>query len=144
MDDSEARYLIDQYNKYASWKTRHGELELVGLAVAVATTGLAVSIAGWFWRTSTTDTIVMVLPVPMLLLVFVMLVIGWREHLRIRRAYEDHEKRLTALERYRSRNKSLPDTLTFSKIIKFEEFKTEDMEKLLQKSEQEIARHGRL
>jgi hypothetical protein len=52
----------------------------------------------------------------------------------------DLSKRLSTLEEYRSKYKSLPDTITFRKIVK----KPKEVRKLLEESEQEIARHDRL
>jgi hypothetical protein len=35
MEDSEARYVIDQFNKYASWRMRLREVRLVALTFAI-------------------------------------------------------------------------------------------------------------
>lgn len=127
MDDSEARYLIEQFNKYVSWKTRHGELELVALAVAVATAGLAVSVGGWVLRSVPPTIVTIVLPAVLLLLVLVIVLDGLRQHRRIERTYEDCEKRLMALEDYRSKHKALPDGITFRLIVE----KPEEVRRIL-------------
>ena len=132
MDDTEAKFLIDQFNKYVSWKTRHGELELVASAVAIATTGLGLSVAAFFWRL--VDIVMTALTGAMLLAVLALLVLVWRLSSRIDKTYKDYEKRLTALEDYRSNYKSLPDAITFGRIINPKEFKTKDLEKLLKES----------
>ena len=44
MDDSEARYLIDQFNKYASWAVRRYEVSMT-VWFAVGITGSAVWLA---------------------------------------------------------------------------------------------------
>jgi hypothetical protein len=131
MNDDEARYLIDQYNKHISWKTRHSELGFVAIAVAVATSAYVLSVATFFWRPASLDNVGWILAFATMLAGAVMILLIWRESRRVEKIYKDHEKRLTALENYRSRHKSLPDAITLKLIVE----KPDDVERLLKDSE---------
>lgn len=127
MDDSEARYLIDQFNKYASWKARWWEIMFAFLAIIVAADALYLSSVPVGERFGLVWTIVAV----------VLVVIAFTTMEHDRRMRLGFEKRLTLLEGYRSRHKlvtsgALPDSVTFKAII---ESKPEQLEKLLEESE---------
>lgn len=126
MDDNEARYLIDQFNKYASWNVRRLEPLLAYVAVSAA---LGVF---FFSRNPFSDSLLNSLVIYAAVMVYLagassVVVIVTNRH-------SGYRARLIVLEDYRSKHKSLPDTLTFSKIIKFKEFKTDDLDKLLKES----------
>jgi len=44
VDDSEARYLIDQFNKFASWRWRREELRLTVLGPGIAIFAIGISV----------------------------------------------------------------------------------------------------
>jgi protein-S-isoprenylcysteine O-methyltransferase Ste14 len=117
LNDDEARYLIDQYNKYVSWKTRYNELTLVAVAISVAAASLGVAVAALILRSFPTNVFGVIIGLVLLLLVLAMFYNGWRQHRRIERDYEEYEKRLVALENYRSEHRSLPDGVTFKLIV---------------------------
>jgi len=113
VDDDEAKFLIDQFNKYASWSVRRIEVALPFYAVLVAT------IAFWIafqpnllpenvaWEISS-------------------FVIGGivgsalAAYLRQRSRYSDLKERLILLDTYR-RKSSLPDRLDLAQVIGTEE-----------------------
>jgi hypothetical protein len=128
MDDNEARYLIDQFNKYASWKARWWEIMFPFVAIILAADALYLSSVpvgerfGLVWAIVAGG--------------FVVIAFVTMEH--DRRTRLGCEKRLILLEDYRSRHKlltsgALPDCTTFKTII---ESKPEQLEKLLEESEQ--------
>jgi hypothetical protein len=129
LDDLEARYLIDQFNKYASWFLK-GKEPMYALT-ALGLTGSAILF-----------TMYAILGVYQLLPNFVVWI--WFFGIIFAMAYlyrklqdltklllrenEDNRKRLIALENYRMKHRSLPDETTFEKIVGSS---PEDLEKLL-------------
>jgi hypothetical protein len=134
MKDDEARYLIDQFNKYASWSMRGEELRLMVLAPGFAIIAIGISI--FFYEKlpwSAVDTIV----ISCLVIVVAAVVLQTlRRVLRTLDSYEDNRRRLLLLEDYRSMHEgtihALPDSVTFKKIV---ESKPDELEKLLKESE---------
>ena len=128
MDDNEARFLIDQFNKFASWRSKREEMRLTmfGLVLAIFAMGFSVYFyekRPWSW----VDAIFMIcLTIGVGVGVFTVT----RAARRVFSTYEDDTDRLKALERYRFENKKLPDTVTFEKITD-PKLKAEDFEKLL-------------
>jgi len=132
LDDDEARYLIDQFNKYASWDVRSWEIMLSFAAVLIAANALLLSsmtekskteMGIWVWGFS--------------LALFVAVFVAAQRAIR-----GDSGKRnryrtiLVRLEHYRCRhksvpNKALPDGITFKLIVE----KPEEVETLLTENE---------
>lgn len=132
MDDTEAKFLIDQFNKYASWRSKKEEMRLTmfGLALAIFAMGFSVYFFDkrpWSW----VDTIFMIC---LTIAVGVGIFTVTRAVRRVFSTYEDDTDRLKALEKYRFENKKLPDTVTFEKITD-PKLKAEDFEKLLRANE---------
>ena len=118
MDDLEARYLIDQFNKYASWFLKGKEpmysLTALGLtSSAIVITLFAIlgvyqllpNFVVWIW---------------FFVIIFTMAFL-YRRLMdftkSMLREHEDNRRRLIALENYRMKNRSLPDGMTFEKIV---------------------------
>jgi hypothetical protein len=136
MKDDEARYLIDQYNKYAAWNAGYWSTSLPYLALFLATVALVFSILFQTepsaFRTYPVDLIMILSAFGLLILVMVALLGSELKHIKEHLAFCD---RLVMLEDHRSRYKSLPDALTFEKIISLKKLKTKDLETLLKESE---------
>ena len=133
VDDSEARYLIDQFNKYASWSVSHWINILPYVAILVSVFALSFSLpeTGWEVPLLSDPMLRLYLPLGVILLAIgASLSAAWKYN------QETHsfEERLFVLERYRSKHKSLPDEVTFEWIVKS---KPEDLEKLLAVYERE-------
>lgn len=123
MDDNEARYLIDQYNKYASWGVRFFEILFPYFAVAVAIAALYFSSVSF--RVSWMRAFVLAIGALACLMATTYLTIT--RHLK-------HREQLILLEDHRFKYKRLPDSVTFKKIVR-SKFKPKDLEKLLKESE---------
>jgi hypothetical protein len=129
MDDSEARYLIDQFNKFASWRLRREELRLTVLGPGIAIFAVGISVMFYDkhpW--SSTDTILMICSSIALVTVILLLL---RRLGRMFDGYADDIARLKALEEHRSKFKSLPNEISFCKIV---DTKPKDLEELLKAS----------
>jgi hypothetical protein len=140
MNDDEARYLIDQFTKYAGIMLRNGELDLVFAAAAIAAVGVLFGIS----QLLIPSILLFGLPARTLILT---LTIGASVLLLVysvettHRKYEDFRKRLLLLEDYRSKYKSLPDTVTLNII---ESKKREPLRNLLEEAERSIMQRGHL
>jgi len=129
-DDKQARYLIDQFNKYVSWVGRKKEVKISAAAVMlacvagiVAVYNITGTLAYEFGQILSSQAIHL-FAVAFLIIGLRWLCCAWK----ISREYENNERKLTALEDYRSRHKSLPEGLTFQCIIASE---YKDLEKIL-------------
>lgn len=129
VNDSEAKYLIEQFYKYASWDCRRDEIlpgaySLVMSLIAsfIALLSLSRQHPSFLQDDS--------LPVYGILLLAVMAVValGAVFSLLVGIRYERNMSRLKALENHRSKYGSLPDSLTLEKITRL---KPKDLEKLL-------------
>lgn len=132
MDDNEARYLIGEYNKYVSWRVRLFEILFPYIAAAVAITALYfsyVSLADLWLRV----VIISIIGIGCLVATALVIVVS----------HSNYREQLALLERHRFKYKSLPDSVTFEEIVK-SEFRSKGLKKLLEESEKEIARHGRV
>jgi len=141
MEDDEARYLIDQYNKYVSWAERLHETTATFVILTVAVTSLFLSVVSYFSRGGTNQD-----PTSNLFVfVFAWGMAGFAASVflwfsvSLRSRYLDHWRRLSILEDYRSRFKSLPDCITFRKVV---ESKPSELEKLLKDAENRCARQS--
>jgi hypothetical protein len=122
MNDDEAKYLIDQYNKYASWRTKDTELGLSQWTAILAMLAILVSIVSLALRGAPLDIFSPVLGLPWvylwltLAIVVVCFVMYARGYIETTGQYADDAYRLLILEKYRSRFHSLP-SLTLDKIV---------------------------
>lgn len=127
VDDSDARYLIDQYNKYASWDVTSWQIMLPYIAVIIAAMALlAYSLPrnDWIWLVNQ-------------LVYIAVLIIGGRVMNEDRKKRSGHKDLLLRLEDHRSkayarlpRGKALPDELTLELLIN----EPEQVKKLLDAS----------
>ena len=113
MDDNEAKFLIDQFNKYASWAVRRGEVRFPFYAVIVATIA--------FWVTFQPN----LLPEKLAWEISSAVIGGIGglaagAYLRQQREYSILRERLILLDIYRRRS-SLPDRLNLAQVILTEE-----------------------
>lgn len=147
MDDNEARYLIDQYNKYASWSTARIQFYFSEWTISFAGVAVCIAILGLFAANIPADgpyrtyMLGVFAPVSIMILVAVGARQVYRDLGKAKKEQEEDEKCLLTLEEHRSKYKSLPDGLTLTKIVESE---LDELKKLLEESEKEIARHGRL
>lgn len=98
MKDDEARYLIDEFNKYASWSVSHWINILPYVAILVSLFALSFSLPETDWEVAfLSDPMVrLYLPLGVILLAIgVSLVAGWKYNQETR----SFEKRLLVLER---------------------------------------------
>jgi hypothetical protein len=138
MNDDEARYLIGQCNSYVSWTERRYEVGATVFVFILAISALNLSLINldptmssffflrlwkfeilhWaIWGSATFAAV--------LFCVF---------YAFINRAYTGHERWLLALEKYRFKHKSLPDSISLRLIIK----EPEEAEKRLEQSESSL------
>jgi len=141
MNDEEARYLIGEFNKYASWSMRGEELLLIVLPPGFAIITIGISI--FFYEKlpwSVVDTIFMTC---LVIVVAAVVLQSVRRVWRILDSYEDNRRRLLLLEDYRSMHEStihtLPDSVTFKKIV---ESKPDELEKLLKDEAKKLRKEG--
>jgi hypothetical protein len=128
MNDDEARYLIDQYNKYVSWDVRLREVRLaVYFGLALATAAILASLSLQLMSPEAKY-----LLFPTFFIVLVVFFILFVRHIgMLESTYEDHRRRLCRLEDYRFKHKLLPDSITFKLIVE----ESGKVEKLLDESE---------
>jgi hypothetical protein len=114
MNDDQARYLIDQFNKYASWGTKQ-----IGVMKSLAPLSLALFALGWsvatFGRTTSNMGDVVMLSAILVAVVFMVAYI-YREEWRIADERSRNREFLIALERHRATFKSLPE-ITLQDIV---------------------------
>jgi hypothetical protein len=111
MENDEAKHLIDQFNKFASWVARPRELFLVYFALYVATFSPLMAITAG--RYGSPDTLL----VAWGLLGFVVAFVSFYHFMWIRNVLDLFARKLVALEDFRRLAKSLPDTMTLATII---------------------------
>lgn len=128
MEDSEARYLINQFNNYASWSLKYVDVITSFGTFAIAMIAMSIASVVYFGKNWLTDyqieyyyPVVWSVGILLMICVIVILLIGFMNRDR-------NEKKLLILEDYRSRNKCLPNDLTLKKII---EFKPNNLEQFL-------------
>jgi len=131
MNDNEARYLIDQFNKYASWNVTHWINMFPYLAILLAVFALSFSlpeIDGEIVVLSNPMIRALIPSIAIILVVAAAIWVGWR--------YNQDSRSLArcvvVLEKHRSRFKSLPDSITLEKLV---QSKPDELEKLLKESE---------
>lgn len=132
MNDDDSRYLIDQFNKYASWTVRRAEVELVGAGVVGTMLAIVVTLmyySGMFASASFPANLLYLLFLALGILIIVRQI--GKIPKAIQQELERSTRRLVALEDYRSKHGSLPDGITFKRIV---ESKLEELEELLQAS----------
>jgi hypothetical protein len=111
MDNEEAKHLIDQFNKFASWVVRPRELFLVYFALYVAAFSPLLAILAQHY--GSTDVIV----VGWTCLAFLVVLVSFYHFTWARGVLDVFARKLVALEDFRLAAKSLPDTVTLAAII---------------------------
>jgi hypothetical protein len=125
--DSEARYLIDQFNKYTSWRTRDREVGIVGAAFGLTVAAMAVAAYG-----SSVGYSKYPLFLPSLYAILGVLgVLGFALSVLIIHEIRSCSKKLKMLEVHRSGHRSLPPSVTFETIT---EWKWKKLNRLLGES----------
>jgi hypothetical protein len=81
MNDDDAKYLIDQFNKYASWKTKRDETALVSMALVTALTAATIALLA---RVTLSDMFVMFILAVASAIRLLVLCVPRQESLRIR------------------------------------------------------------
>jgi len=130
MDDDEARYLIDQFNKFASWRVRYFEILFPYLAVGVAIAALYFSSIGG--ESSSINRSIIAFGFVAFLIITTVLALD--RHTRYR-------EELVLLEGHRFKYKSLPDSVMFNRIVE-RKFKPKDLKELLKREEERLLKRG--
>lgn len=127
LDDSEARYLIDQFNKYSSWFFKGLEPMYPTTIALIAVVAMSLTIFQALGLAQLPDLsrLIHVIIIVLLLAVTIIMMLISTD---ITKEHESNLKKFIALENYRSKHKSLPDSLTLNKIIAS---KPPDIEKIL-------------
>jgi hypothetical protein len=113
VDEDEAKFLIDQFNKYASWAVRRGEFEFPFYAMLLATIVFWVTIQPGLlpknvvWEVSSCIT-------------GFIIGLALAVYLKQQSRYPDFKERLILLDTYR-RKSSLPNSLDLAQVIGTEE-----------------------
>jgi len=132
MNDEQARYLIDQFNKYASWAPRLYEMALTGTGTFIAYLALSLVILGtygWEPKSVYAEISIEFARWGSLAIVVVTMYLFGKAIAGIRGEHTRNRQILVALENYRSQFRSLPDTIALKKLV---EVKTkEDVDRLL-------------
>jgi hypothetical protein len=141
MNDEEARYLIDQFNRYVSWNTTRTQLSLSGWIIVLAFSAFGVSVFGLFasnlplvepYRTylfcfAATGVLLSLFAVSAIMII--------REFRSIPKTEENYRDALLHWKNIAPNtslpNKALPDGITFKLVIE----KPEEVEKLSEESE---------
>lgn len=135
MNDDEARYLIDQFNKYAYLKVRQAEIGLSRNIFVVATTAVFIALMSLFLPQEH-NVYTLGITVLVFVVFFVLVVWSTRDFDRADERHKKYERWLTALEDHRSKhklrpNRALPDSISFKLLVEH----PEDLDKLLKESE---------
>jgi hypothetical protein len=125
MNDDQAKFLIDQFNKLASWRMSGLQLKISQAAPMIALLAMFLSVTIILFQGSQSYQIIVIV---ILGAAFAALSIDYR---RAWKLHEDDGDRLLALEGYYSRDRSLPD-LTLAKVINFT---PRDLKKFLRDNE---------
>jgi len=129
--DSEAMYLISQFNTYASWSSRGTEMDVASAAAMIACVGLFFSIF------QVMDSAPSEPPLAsfrgMFLFLFLAVLFGlvlmfYLQSRKILRSVKSDSEKLRILESHRQEHHSFPDNLTFEAIVTS---KPEDLRTLL-------------
>jgi len=107
MDDTEAKFLIDQFNKYASWAFRPSELFYSLFAVLVAVAVLITTLPPSSPEARSGAVVFFMACI---------FILGWYMHSSYRKDHTDVAARLLFLDTYR-RNSSLPDGLDLAAVV---------------------------
>jgi len=127
MKEDEAKHLIDQFNKYASWAVKGYESVFSMSSLCVAGVAVLIAIAGSLgvfsnflsalpdlWKGVAATAMIAIIGIPMIMI--------RRNVSKVFNAliglHEENRAKLIALENHRSKYGSLPDDLTFEKIVR--------------------------
>jgi hypothetical protein len=135
MNDDEARYLIDQFNKFTSYRMGATQFELSIWAVVLAISAILFSEIPIAWRGAQPDIMTIeVFPLMAFGIVIFAILAVFHHCYKADRIHKDDVDILMALESHRSRYKRLPDTITLERVTHLG-FKAEDLRKLLREDE---------
>lgn len=154
--DDNAKYLVDQFNKYASWRNTEKSVGLSQWPLVLTWLAVGISIVSLSWRitnplstlsgsSSSATTLAyspldifayflmgLVVPLALVVLILVAYRMYSQDYKAFKKEHEDDVSRLLALENHRSRFNSLPSGITLPKIVKM---KPDELEKLLKANE---------
>jgi len=131
MSNDEAKFLIDQFNKFASWRWRREELRLTVLGPGIAIFAIGISVLFYEHPFSSTSIALMYgLSIALIVVILLML----RRLGGMFDGYADYIARLKALEEHRSKFKSLPESISFATLV---DSRIEDLKKLLKENGQD-------
>jgi len=134
MSKDDAKFLIDQFNKFASWRMAETQFESSQNATLLALLAVGLSVVGISWQYNKPPTeFAFATTLFLIVVVFGIYVAMRREYRAVRAEHKNDASRLLALEEHYSRFKSLP-SITLAKIVD-SKFTPEDLKKLLKESE---------
>jgi hypothetical protein len=128
----DAKFLIDQFNKFAAWRIAERQFEFSSHAVRLALIAVLISIVAVSWASSKPSTYVAFVFTGLLVaMIVVYFVFISRDYRKFSADDDDDASRLLILEEHYSRFESLPH-MTLERII---DFKPEDLRKYLKENE---------
>jgi len=135
MDDDHAKFLIDQFNKFASWRIAKAQFEFSSNAtfLALVMVGLAAVSISWQYTFRPTTEFVFATTVALIIIVAALFVVMRWQYREVRAEQNKDASRLLALEEHYSEFKSLP-SITLRKLVD-SKFTPEDLKKLLKENE---------
>ena len=134
MDDDDAKFLIDQFNKFASWRIAQSQFEFSQWATFLALVALALSVMIISWQLIKPPTeFAVVIMVSLMVIACVAYVMMRKEYRAVRAEHNNDASRLLALEEHYLRFKSLP-SITLAKLVD-SKFTPEDLKKFLKENE---------
>jgi hypothetical protein len=134
MSNDEAKFLIDQFNKFASWRIAENQFLLSESLVLLSLSALGAAIWSLAFRATPPNLVTsIILPGALFACVIIICVLFYRNYYRAKEEHEADANRLLALEDHYSRFKSLP-TLILARIVD-PKFTPKDLEKFLEDNE---------
>jgi hypothetical protein len=119
MNDAEARYLIDQYNKYVSWRTRRQELPLMACTLGVTIVVVFISLSSFLNASSAVPSRDFAIRLGVVAIIIVFLVLGMFSWFLLKADCEQDvfAERLMLPEDYRFKHRALPNSITLRLIV---------------------------
>jgi glucan phosphoethanolaminetransferase (alkaline phosphatase superfamily) len=128
----DAKFLIDQFNKFAAWRIAQAQFEFSWYVVFLALTAVLVSLVSLYWvYFKPPSWLAFVFALFIVLSIGGVVILMGRDYNALRRKHRDDANRLLILEQHYSRFESLPH-MTLREIT---DFKPEDLRKHLKENE---------
>jgi F0F1-type ATP synthase assembly protein I len=135
----DAKFLIDQFNKFAAWRIAERQFEFSSHAVRLALIAVLISILAVSWAASKPSTYVTLVIAGVITGILIAIMVVYLlfiscDYRKFSAEDDDDASRLLILEEHYSRFESLPH-ITLEKIM---DFKPEDLKKYLKENEPRV------